>query len=72
MSLTLFTGSLAAKVSRNDSLAQFLSHRPSQKDLEIKNILRSKSDEQRVEDRQRIGQQLSRWVSIIIIVFTVY
>jgi hypothetical protein len=55
-------GSLAAKVSRNDSLAQFLNQRPSQRELEEKNILPSKSEDQRVEDRQKIGAQLTRFV----------
>ena len=60
-----FLDSLAAKVSRNDSLAQFLNQRPTQKDLVDKNILRNKTDEQRNEDRQKIGEQLNRQDALV-------
>ena len=57
-----FAGSLAAKVARQDSLAKFLSSRPSHRELVEKNIIHSVSDEQDRERRNAIGTALTRSV----------
>ncbi|KAL4630991.1 phosphatase and actin regulator 1-like isoform X2 [Arapaima gigas] len=60
---TLFTSTLALKVLRKDSLAIKLSNRPSQRELEEKNILPMQTDEERLEARQQIGTKLTRRLS---------
>lgn len=57
-----FTGSLAAKVARQDSLAKFLSSRPSHRELVEKNIIHSETDEQDRQRRNAIGNALTRSV----------
>nr|XP_023679405.1 phosphatase and actin regulator 1 isoform X1 [Paramormyrops kingsleyae] len=60
---SLFTSTLALKVLRKDSLAIKLSNRPSQRELEEKNILPVQTDEERLEARQQIGSKLTRRLS---------
>ncbi|XP_018613433.1 phosphatase and actin regulator 1-like isoform X3 [Scleropages formosus] len=60
---SLFTSTLALKVLRKDSLAIKLSNRPSQRELEEKNILPLQTDEERLEARQQIGTKLTRRLS---------
>ncbi|KAL4646435.1 phosphatase and actin regulator 1-like isoform X1 [Arapaima gigas] len=60
---SLFTSTLALKVLRKDSLAIKLSNRPSQRELEEKNILPMQTDEERLEARQQIGTRLTRRLS---------
>ncbi|KAJ7986354.1 hypothetical protein DPEC_G00339050 [Dallia pectoralis] len=59
----LFTSTLALKVLRKDSLAIKISNRPSQRELEEKNILPKLSDQERLESRQQIGTKLTRRLS---------
>ncbi|XP_061111506.1 phosphatase and actin regulator 1-like isoform X2 [Conger conger] len=56
----LFTSTLALKVLRKDSLAIKLSNRPSQQELEEKNIIPMQTDQERLESRQQIGTKLTR------------
>ncbi|KAJ8272785.1 hypothetical protein GJAV_G00093420 [Gymnothorax javanicus] len=56
----LFTSTLALKVLRKDSLAIKLSNRPSQRELEEKNIIPMQTDQERLESRQQIGTKLTR------------
>ncbi|KAK3596507.1 hypothetical protein CHS0354_039026 [Potamilus streckersoni] len=56
--------SLAAKVARQDSLARFLSNRPSHQELVEKNIIPAKSEQEIHEDRQAIGSKLIRRLSL--------
>ncbi|XP_035270571.1 phosphatase and actin regulator 1 [Anguilla anguilla] len=58
---TLFTSTLALKVLRKDSLAIKLSNRPSQRELEEKNIIPMQTDQERLESRQQIGTKLTRF-----------
>ncbi|XP_064189929.1 phosphatase and actin regulator 1 isoform X3 [Anguilla rostrata] len=60
---TLFTSTLALKVLRKDSLAIKLSNRPSQRELEEKNIIPMQTDQERLESRQQIGTKLTRRLS---------
>ncbi|CAB1332176.1 unnamed protein product, partial [Coregonus sp. 'balchen'] len=60
---TLFTSTLALKVLRKDSLAIKISNRPSQRELEEKNILPTQSDQEKLEFRQQIGTKLTRRLS---------
>uniref|UniRef100_A0A8C7SW83 Phosphatase and actin regulator n=1 Tax=Oncorhynchus mykiss TaxID=8022 RepID=A0A8C7SW83_ONCMY len=60
---TLFTSTLALKVLRKDSLAIKISNRPSQRELEDKNILPTQSDQEKLEFRQQIGTKLTRRLS---------
>lgn len=55
---------LAAKVARQDSLARFLSNRPSFQELVDKNIIPDKSEDQVHQDRQAIGTKLIRRLSL--------
>ncbi|XP_016308099.1 phosphatase and actin regulator 1 [Sinocyclocheilus anshuiensis] len=57
---SLFTSTLALKILRKDSLAVKLSNRPSQRDLQEKNILPVQTDEERLQSRQLIGTKLTR------------
>ncbi|XP_045158651.1 phosphatase and actin regulator 3-like isoform X2 [Mercenaria mercenaria] len=56
--------SLAAKVARQDSLARFLSNRPSRQELVAKNIIPNKSEDEIHQDRQAIGSKLIRRLSL--------
>ncbi|XP_043085687.1 phosphatase and actin regulator 1 isoform X2 [Puntigrus tetrazona] len=60
---SLFTNSLALKILRKDSLAVKLSNRPSQRELQEKNILPVQTDEERLQSRQLIGTKLTRRLS---------
>lgn len=60
----VFSGSLAAKVRRQDSLARFLSNRPAKRELIERNILPVKSEKEMLEDRQIIGIRLNRRLSL--------
>ncbi|XP_067308402.1 phosphatase and actin regulator 1 isoform X2 [Pseudorasbora parva] len=60
---SLFTSSLALKILRKDSLAVKLSNRPSQRELQEKNILPAQTDEERLQSRQLIGTKLTRRLS---------
>ncbi|XP_061094604.1 phosphatase and actin regulator 1 isoform X2 [Conger conger] len=60
---TLFTSTLALKVLRKDSLAIKLSNRPTQRELEEKNIIPMQTDQERLESRQQIGTKLTRRLS---------
>lgn len=60
---TLLTSTLALKVLRKDSLAIKLSNRPSQRELEEKNILPMQSDQERLESRQQTATKLTRRLS---------
>nr|XP_046209418.1 phosphatase and actin regulator 1-like isoform X2 [Oncorhynchus gorbuscha] len=60
---TLFTSTLALKVLRKDSLAIKISNRPSQRELEDKNILPTQSDQEKLEFRRQIGTKLTRRLS---------
>lgn len=55
---------LAAKVARQDSLARFLSNRPTRTELVEKNIIQEKSILQKTEDRNAIGSKLIRRLSL--------
>ncbi|VDI63016.1 Hypothetical predicted protein, partial [Mytilus galloprovincialis] len=55
--------SLAAKVARQDSLAKFLSARPTRHELVEKNIIHSVTEDQFTERRSAIGTALTRCVS---------
>jgi len=55
---------LASKVERKDSLARFLNNRPQRKELVEKNILPTKSEEEKAEDRREIGSKLFRRLSM--------
>ncbi|KAK2194178.1 hypothetical protein NP493_2g20075 [Ridgeia piscesae] len=57
-------GNLAAKVSRQDSLARFLSSRPARQNLVDLNIIPTRTEQQRLEDRQRIESKLTRRLSL--------
>ncbi|XP_078085507.1 phosphatase and actin regulator 2 isoform X5 [Mustelus asterias] len=54
---------LANKIRRRDTLAIKLRNRPTKQELEDKNILPRKSDEERMELRQQIGTKLIRRLS---------
>ncbi|KAL3867754.1 hypothetical protein ACJMK2_040606 [Sinanodonta woodiana] len=56
--------SLATKVARQDSLARFLSNRPSHQELVEKNIIPAKTEQEIHEDRQAIGSKLIRRLSL--------
>lgn len=58
------TSSLASKVARQDSLARFLSNRPTRRELVDKNIIPDKSEDQIHQDRQAIGSKLIRRLSL--------
>ncbi|XP_036375253.1 phosphatase and actin regulator 1-like isoform X2 [Megalops cyprinoides] len=60
---SLFTSTLALKVLRKDSLAIKLSNRPTQRELEEKNIIPMQTDQERLESRQQIGTKLTRRLS---------
>ncbi|XP_056326167.1 phosphatase and actin regulator 1 [Danio aesculapii] len=60
---SLFSSTLALKVLRADSLAVKLSNRPSQRELQEKNILPVQTDEERLQSRQMIGSKLTRRLS---------
>ncbi|XP_064624246.1 phosphatase and actin regulator 1-like isoform X3 [Lineus longissimus] len=60
---TLFPG-WASKVARRDSLAKFLSNRPPKSELECRNILPSKSDQEKLREREVVGQKLTRRLSL--------
>uniref|UniRef100_A0A3Q2SYQ9 Phosphatase and actin regulator n=1 Tax=Fundulus heteroclitus TaxID=8078 RepID=A0A3Q2SYQ9_FUNHE len=60
---TLLTSTLAMKVLRKDSLAIKLSNRPSQRELQEKNILPMQSDQERLEFRQQTATKLTRRLS---------
>uniref|UniRef100_A0A8C1J5T7 Phosphatase and actin regulator n=1 Tax=Cyprinus carpio TaxID=7962 RepID=A0A8C1J5T7_CYPCA len=60
---SLFTSTLALKILRKDSLAVKLSNRPSQRELQEKNILPAQTDEERLQSRQLIGSKLTRRLS---------
>ncbi|XP_072436363.1 phosphatase and actin regulator 2 isoform X3 [Chiloscyllium punctatum] len=57
------TSALAIKIRRRDTLAIKLRNRPTKQELEEKNILPRKSDEERMELRQQIGTKLIRRLS---------
>ncbi|XP_064624252.1 phosphatase and actin regulator 2-like isoform X8 [Lineus longissimus] len=54
----------ASKVARRDSLAKFLSNRPPKSELECRNILPSKSDQEKLREREVVGQKLTRRLSL--------
>lgn len=54
---------LAAKVHRQDSLARFLERRPVRQELINKNILPTRSESDRMHERERIGHALQRRLS---------
>ncbi|CAH1772243.1 unnamed protein product [Owenia fusiformis] len=56
--------SLAAKVSRQDSLARFLSQRPAMKELQDRNIIPQKSDTEKEDIKKKIGSTLTRRLSL--------
>ncbi|XP_076071484.1 phosphatase and actin regulator 1-like isoform X2 [Mytilus galloprovincialis] len=56
--------SLAAKVARQDSLAKFLSARPTRHELVEKNIIHSVTEDQFTERRSAIGTALTRRLSL--------
>ncbi|XP_076441006.1 uncharacterized protein LOC143280260 [Babylonia areolata] len=56
--------SLAAKVARQDSLARFLSNRPTKQDLEEKNIIPAHSEREKADLREQIGSKLTRRLSL--------
>ncbi|PVD23754.1 hypothetical protein C0Q70_17027 [Pomacea canaliculata] len=56
--------SLASKVARQDSLARFLSNRPTQRDLVDKNIIPSHSEQEKADLREQIGSKLTRRLSL--------
>lgn len=56
--------SLGAKVARHDSLARFLNNRPSRRELVEKNIIPTKSEKEKQEDREAIGTKLTRRLSL--------
>ncbi|XP_042610601.1 phosphatase and actin regulator 1-like, partial [Cyprinus carpio] len=58
---SLFTNALALKILGKDSLAVKLSNRPSQRELQEKNILPVQTDEERLQSRQLIGSKLTRY-----------
>ncbi|XP_021363155.1 phosphatase and actin regulator 1-like isoform X2 [Mizuhopecten yessoensis] len=58
------TSSLAAKVARQDSLARFLSNRPSHHELIEKNIIPSESQDEKQVQRFNIGHKLTRRLSL--------
>lgn len=58
------TSTLASKVARQDSLARFLSNRPTRRELVDKNIIPDKSEDQIHHDRQAIGSKLIRRLSL--------
>ncbi|XP_051990798.1 phosphatase and actin regulator 1-like isoform X2 [Xyrauchen texanus] len=60
---SLFTSTLALKILRKDSLAVKLSNRPSERELQEKNILPVQTDEERLQSRQQIGTKLTRRLS---------
>ncbi|XP_051730121.1 phosphatase and actin regulator 1 isoform X5 [Ctenopharyngodon idella] len=60
---SVFTSTLALKILRKDSLAVKLSNRPSQRELQEKNILPVQTDEERLQSRQLIGTKLTRRLS---------
>ncbi|KAJ8276846.1 hypothetical protein GJAV_G00068560 [Gymnothorax javanicus] len=60
---SLFTSTLALKVLRKDSLAIKLSNRPTQRELEEKNIIPMQTDQERLESRQQTCTKLTRRLS---------
>ncbi|KAL8570742.1 hypothetical protein ACOMHN_039176 [Nucella lapillus] len=56
--------SLANKVARQDSLARFLSNRPSKTELEEKNIIPAHSEREKADIREIIGSKLTRRLSL--------
>ncbi|XP_076135371.1 phosphatase and actin regulator 1 [Alosa pseudoharengus] len=61
---SLFTSTLALRVLRKDSLAVKIGNRPSQWELEEKNILLRHSDQERLESRQQTCTKLTRRLSL--------
>ncbi|KAL2089396.1 hypothetical protein ACEWY4_014084 [Coilia grayii] len=61
---SLFTSTLALRVLRKDSLAVKISNRPSQWELEEKNILLRHTDQERLESRQQTCTKLTRRLSL--------
>ena len=55
------TGSLASKVARQDSLARFLSNRPTKEALQEKNIIPTQSEMEKANIREQIGSKLTRY-----------
>ncbi|XP_051985281.1 phosphatase and actin regulator 1-like isoform X1 [Xyrauchen texanus] len=60
---SFFTSMLALKILRKDTLAVKLSNRPSERELQDKNILPVQTDEERLQSRQQIGTKLTRRLS---------
>lgn len=58
-----FEDSLAAKIARKDSLDRLLRNRPSMKEMYDRNILPSKTQQERTETRESISQRLERRLS---------
>lgn len=58
----IITG-LASKLRRKDSLAQKLKARPSQSELEARNILPTKTEEEKLERKNEVGTKLIRRLS---------
>lgn len=54
---------LASKLKRKDSLAQKLKTRPSQGELEARNILPTKTEEEKLERKNEVGTKLIRRLS---------
>lgn len=66
----LLLGILAAKVERRDSLARFLSNRPARRDLIERNIIPSRSDTERQQERYQIGHRLNRYcINCVLLLF---
>ncbi|XP_031431155.1 phosphatase and actin regulator 1 isoform X2 [Clupea harengus] len=61
---SMFTSTLALRVLRKDSLAVKIGNRPSQWELEEKNILMRRSDHDRLESRQQTCTKLTRRLSL--------
>ncbi|XP_063056815.1 phosphatase and actin regulator 1-like [Engraulis encrasicolus] len=61
---SLFTSTLALRVLRKDSLAVKIGNRPSQWELEEKNILLRHSDQERLQERQQTCTKLTRRLSL--------
>lgn len=62
--IILFSGRLAAKIARKDSLAMKLAQRPNKQELIDKNIIPIMSEQERHDTREAVGSKLNRRLSL--------
>ena len=62
----IFSGRLAAKIARKDSLALKLALRPNRQELIARNIIHEESENERMESKEAIGARLIRFVCSVV------